>query len=178
MTAEVHEEWRDVSGTDGALRVSSFGRVFRTRRSGTTGRKGKIGEAFTPLPPKNSVWVPNRGRIDVSCLVLEEFVGSCPDGMECCHWDDDRSNNRLDNLRWDTHSNNVKDGYRNGAVRKRINSEDAGQAKLTNDDVAFVRSMYLSLPDVWTYGKLAELFKVTKITIRRIVKRKTWRDVP
>jgi len=33
-------------------------------------------------------------------LILETFVGPCPDGMECIREDDDVSNNRLSNLRW------------------------------------------------------------------------------
>lgn len=46
----------------------------------------------------------------VSRLILETFVGPCPPGMEACHGPDpDRSNNRLDNLKWDTHANNMKD---------------------------------------------------------------------
>src|SRR6187431_2512347 len=33
-------------------------------------------------------------------LVLIAFYGPCPDGMEACHYpDEDRSNNRADNLR-------------------------------------------------------------------------------
>jgi len=39
-------------------------------------------------------------------LVLLVFKGPCPDGMECSHLDDDRSNNRLKNLKWGTRSEN------------------------------------------------------------------------
>jgi hypothetical protein len=47
-------------------------------------------------------------------LVLEAFVGPCPDGLEACHWDDDPTNNRLSNLRWDTSIANKRDMARNG----------------------------------------------------------------
>ena len=47
-------------------------------------------------------------------LVLEAFVGPCPEGMEACHWDDNPANNLLSNLRWDTRSNNHYDRVRNG----------------------------------------------------------------
>ena len=33
-------------------------------------------------------------------LVLETFVGACPEGMEAQHWNDNRGDNRLENLRW------------------------------------------------------------------------------
>lgn len=47
-------------------------------------------------------------------LVLEAFVGPCPDGMVACHWDDNPENNHLNNLRWDTESSNQRDKVRNG----------------------------------------------------------------
>jgi hypothetical protein len=46
-------------------------------------------------------------------IILETFVGPKPDGMESCHYPDpDRTNNRIENLRWDTHAENAKDKYR------------------------------------------------------------------
>jgi hypothetical protein len=50
----------------------------------------------------------------VHCLVLETFVGPRPDGMEACHNDGDRRNNRLTNLRWDTSRSNSLDIVRHG----------------------------------------------------------------
>jgi hypothetical protein len=47
-------------------------------------------------------------------LVLKAFVGPCPEGMEGCHWDGDACNNKLDNLRWATHAENVEDSIRHG----------------------------------------------------------------
>ena len=49
-------------------------------------------------------------------LVLENFVGPCPDGMECCHNDGNPDNNRLDNLRWGTPSENSRDKIRHGTT--------------------------------------------------------------
>lgn len=48
-------------------------------------------------------------------LVLEAFVGPCPEGAVACHWDDDKSNNHLDNLRWATQAENNLDCVRNGS---------------------------------------------------------------
>jgi hypothetical protein len=57
--------------------------------------------------------------VAVHRLVLEMFVGPCPEGMECCHAPDKtRSNNRLENLRWDTHLENMRDRKRYGRPRK------------------------------------------------------------
>jgi hypothetical protein len=41
-------------------------------------------------------------------------VGPRPEGLEGCHWNDDPTDNRVDNLRWGTRSANVLDSVRNG----------------------------------------------------------------
>ena len=48
-------------------------------------------------------------------LVRSAFVGSCPPGMDCCQWDDDKANNNVWNLRWASASANIKDCVRNGS---------------------------------------------------------------
>lgn len=54
-------------------------------------------------------------------LVLETFVGACPLGMECCHSDGNGMNNKLSNLRWDTHAGNGIDMKRHGSVSGKKN---------------------------------------------------------
>jgi hypothetical protein len=46
-------------------------------------------------------------------MVAFAFLGRRKKGMHICHYDDIKTNNRLDNLRYDTVSNNRKDMYRN-----------------------------------------------------------------
>lgn len=55
-------------------------------------------------------------------LVLLAFIGACPPGQECCHENDDATDNRLVNLRWDTRNENMRDRVRNGRhpMRKRL----------------------------------------------------------
>lgn len=48
-------------------------------------------------------------RVFVHRLVLDAFVGPCPDGMEGCHNNGNPADNRVENLRWDTRSANVID---------------------------------------------------------------------
>lgn len=42
-------------------------------------------------------------------MVLETFIGDCPDGMQACHNNGIRTDNRLKNLRWDTPQGNQAD---------------------------------------------------------------------
>lgn len=51
-------------------------------------------------------------------LVLEAFVGPCPDGMECDHKNRDGLDNRADNLAWVAHSENNRDKSSNDSCVK------------------------------------------------------------
>src|SRR5690606_32995059 len=55
-----------------------------------------------------------RSMRTVHALVLEAFVGPRPTSTEACHANGDRTDARLANLRWDTHSANVQDTLRHG----------------------------------------------------------------
>lgn len=47
-------------------------------------------------------------------LVLEAFVGPCPPGQVGCHRNDDKDDNRLSNLEWNTHKANSRQAKQNG----------------------------------------------------------------
>ena len=55
----------------------------------------------------DKVWVA------LHALVCETFHGPRPEGMLCCHRDDDQNNNRADNLYWGTRAENEEDRARN-----------------------------------------------------------------
>lgn len=61
----------------------------------------------------------SRQPVGLHKLILLAFVGPCPPGMEACHGDDVKTNNRLTNLRWDTRRANVADRYRNNGHQPR-----------------------------------------------------------
>lgn len=50
-----------------------------------------------------------RSVVAVHRLVLDAFVGPCPPGMEACHGPTGARDNRLSNLRWDSHRENCED---------------------------------------------------------------------
>lgn len=52
-------------------------------------------------------------RFYVHHLILKTFIGNCPIGMQACHQNSVRNDNKLSNLRWDTASNNEKDKLQN-----------------------------------------------------------------
>lgn len=116
----------------------------------------------------------NGQRFDrrVCRLVLETFVGPCPPGMECCHEDNVHGNDRLSNLRWDTHKANVAETIRQGIAR--IGSKD-GTAKLTEADIPEVMRLVAAGE---TYRAIGKRFGVAHSQISRIVRGKLWKHVP
>lgn len=116
----MEELWRPVLGYEGIYEVSSFGRVNRVLKS-----RGTSGGILKPVKnSRNGYWqiclrrdnVPRQRKIHR--LVLEAFVGPCPEGMEGCHIDDDPDNNHISNLKWDTHRNNCMERETNGKPKK------------------------------------------------------------
>ncbi len=75
-------------------------------------------------------------------LVALAFIGPCPNGLEACHNDGNNKNNRLDNLRYDTHKANMQESKRcNGptSLTKLLEKKYFGQkrfyrAKLIRQD--------------------------------------------
>lgn len=55
-----------------------------------------------------------REQRSVHHLVLEAFVGPCPEGLEALHGDGNPTNNDVGNLRWGTRQENVDDMMRHG----------------------------------------------------------------
>jgi hypothetical protein len=70
-------------------------------------------------------------QVRVHVLVLLAFKGPCPKGMEGLHRNDVKTDPRLDNLYYGTHTQNHADAARNGKawwVKKRARDAAAGSA--------------------------------------------------
>lgn len=104
----------------------------------------------------------------VSRLVLEAFVGPCPPGMECCHEDGDYLNNRLTNLRWDTHVNNVADAIRHGRTQRGLKN---WSAKLTVEQVHEIRQR-CSAGEQQKF--VARDYRINASCVQKIVSRESW----
>lgn len=101
-------------------------------------------------------------------LVLETFVGPCPDGMECRHLNGNPSDNRLNNLRWGTHKENMLDRNKHQTDNK---GERSYLSKLTWEDVRQIRSLH---KQGISKQNIAKLYPVKRRKISWIVNNKTW----
>lgn len=150
----------DFMGLPG-YRVGDDGSVWAKKKSGTWERmkqqvRKKDGRAQVGFHS-----VAGYVMKHVHTIVLLAFFGPKPSGRECCHYDNDPLNNKLENLRWGTKKENDQDKARHGTL-----------SKLTAEQVREIRAEH-SLGAIG-YKNLARQFKVGKATIAHIIKRETW----
>lgn len=116
-----------------------------------------------------------RKQVRVHRLVLEAFVGPCPEGMECRHLDGNPTNNRLENLCWGSKQENMDDRSRHGAW-KPVSGERHGSAKLTASDVIEIRKLVHEGRAI--QADLAKRYGVRKGTMSRVVSGALWKHLP
>jgi hypothetical protein len=106
------EIWKDVVGFEGSYEVSDLGRVRNLRSLKLL--KPRCADRY----PHVAFYSNRPVERTVHSLVLEAFKGPRPSGMEALHWDDNKSNNALSNLRWGTVYENQADMARNNVRRR------------------------------------------------------------
>ena len=126
-----HEEWRDVVGFEGLYEVSNLGNVRSKDRHSVMIRYGKSITRFLkgqPLKQQTDKYgykyvnIGGKNR-KVHRLVMEAFVGKSD--LTVNHRDEDKSNNKLDNLEYMTSRDNLL--YGTGMDRRRIAARRRGR---------------------------------------------------
>lgn len=117
------EKWKPISGWEGWYEVSDHGRVRSVDREITyptykTRVRGRVLRPDTTSNGTHRIYLQRNGhteRFSVPRIVAREFIGPAPTGKPwVLHWDDDRDNNHVSNLRWGDALENVHDAIRNG----------------------------------------------------------------
>ncbi len=171
MKKTTKEIWLQVPGLAGYYEVSSFGRVrtmnWKQRRGCIrlmrpfSGHKGHQAIVFTRYA--------KRLRRLVHRLVLEAFIGPCPNGCEASHKDGNPKNNAITNLVWETPSQNNRRKLEHGTHNR---GEQHASSILNEKDVLWIRR------DVSTSVKdKAAILGVSKSLIYAIKAKKRWRHV-
>lgn len=159
------EVWRPVVGYEGLYEVSNLGRVRSLR-----GARPKVMKGYITKKGYHRILFCVRRKTRkrfAHHLVLEAFVGPCPDGQQARHLDDDKLRNELENLAWGTSVQNTADAIRNGVFPI---GERAGSAKLTVEAVRAIRRADPKTQDT----DLARLYGVTHTTIASARSGRSW----
>lgn len=165
-------------GADGSLwtRLTQKGRKGWTSKYllGNRWRKMK-----TPPHQRNKILYPvaalhiggKRLMKRVHSIVLENFVGPRPKGMQALHKNGNPTDNRLENLRWGTPKENAEDTMRHGRTCR---GEKNPIAKLTKLQVLEIRQL---IARKIRYIDVAKQFGVCLATIGHIARGTNWKYV-
>lgn len=173
------EEWKAIPGYEGHYEASSYGRIRSLERKCLTKdgfvrtAKARILKSFrrTDGYPAVNFTFNGRKQWSIAHLVLMAFVGPCSKGMESCHNDGDLWNNRICNLRWDTHFNNMLDRNKHGTIPR---GEACNFSKLTRLEVVKIKIALGKDLSRGRFVRIAKRFRVSKRTIRDIYTGNTW----
>lgn len=120
---EKQEIWKPVVGYEDFYEVSNLGRVKSLHRGKERILKPSSERGYFRVDlSKNG----KKEHCQVHQLVMESFVGRCPDGCEVDHIDWNPENNMLDNLRYipkKENSGRHSEEWRNAVIKRSQNQE-------------------------------------------------------
>jgi len=169
------EIWKDIPGWEGLYQASNNGRIRSKKRKSSVIKRIYGGKIIKPVKARNGYMIVNltgkgtRYQMLVHRAVLTAFYGIPEEGLEACHNNGDRTENKLENLRWDTRKNNHADKKKHGTHQV---GEKVGNSKLTDTDIKLIRSSELSAI------KLGKILNVNQSCVLKARNRQTWKHLP
>ena len=158
------EEWRSITEWPG-YEVSSLGRIRRD------------GHIKKPFPDRKGylkvkLWRLSKAKnLLVHRLVAEHFIGPAPVDQVCRHLNGDKTDNNPSNLAYGTRAQNEADKIKHGTA---LAGEGHHQSKLTDVQVASIRSRYKRGCPANGGRALAREFGISDVQEANIARRKHW----
>lgn len=174
------EIWKAVPGFEGRVEASSYGRVRKTSYVIRAGRgsghlKHMAGRVVSPRGhPWGYEWVEfmvngQRHAEFVHRLVAATFIGPCPPGYYVLHGDNNPANNRVENLRYGTPSENCADKLIHGT---QPHGEAIPWSKLTEAQVVDMRTRRASGEKLAT---IASDYNLPELYVWQVTTGRKWR---
>lgn len=162
---EIREEWKSLPEYIG-IEVSTLGRVRKNTRTHhgdieSEFCKDRDGYCRCTVQKVNGKYSSQ----PVHRLVAKAFIDN-PENKPCVnHKDNDRTNNRVDNLEWVTPKENVHHSFVQG--KRKILKEVQRTTVLTDFQV----SQIAKLRALYTVNQLSKLFNIKYSTLKNIIRR-------
>jgi transposase len=175
----MNEQWKPISGYEGFYEVSNFGNVrsldrYITQRSKSGSLYKRLMKSVNLIPGLSGagylmVVLCKPGEknkpSEIHRIVAKVFVSGYVKGLQVCHKDGNKFNNKSDNLRWDTCKANHADKVLHGTDGKGSRNPTS---KLSETDVRQIRASTESSTE------LAKIYGVSIGTVSVIRSGKTW----
>lgn len=100
--------------------------------------------------------------------VAEVFVPNNENKIEVNHIDGNKQNNCEDNLEWVTSSENTRHAFATGLSHPKRGTDNP-KAKLTEEDVIYIRNNYIAKDPIYGARALSRKFDINKTTILGII---------
>jgi len=174
----MEEIWKPIPGWEGIYEASNYGQIKSIERVVATNtvnqyrtvrerimkiQTTKDGYKLVSLKHKNK-----RFSATVHNLVMMSFVGPRPEGLCICHNNGIPSDNRLDNLRYDTPSSNTQDKWLHGTMRF---GDQSLNTKINKEIVALIFEMREAN---WKLLNIAKFVGVGRTLISNVLSGKRW----
>lgn len=174
----INEIWKNIPGYEGLYEGSNYGRIkslidnYKNQRIKILKPGNTRGGYLLVVLCKDKF----HKTFPVHKLILETFIGPRPPGMECRHLDGNPKNNRLDNLCWGTHKQNILDAVSHGKLKcHNQNGSKNPIAKLNNWKFRIIKRL---LEDgSLTQREIGKIFNVARQTVGDIKNNITWRNI-
>jgi len=172
----MQEIWKDIEDFEGKYQVSNFGRVKSLKRKISESWKGNKAETIILNPLKGdrrylqvSLWSNGKDhKRYIHRLVAKAFIPNPENKPQVNHKDGDKCNNAVNNLEWNTRSENVKHAISTG-----LNKEN-GKPKLTHGNIISIFRMRNENVPVY---KIAKKYNVNPSCIYGVLRRDTYKHV-
>lgn len=128
------EEWNPIPSLDGEYFASTLGRIARVSDQKLMRFVMNDGYLYVAIDGKN-----HRAHR----LVAEAFLGPCPDGLQVCHINCIKHDNRIDNLKYGTPSENALDSFHDRMRRLGLDGKSPADGSVKTV------TLFERAPNVW-----------------------------
>jgi hypothetical protein len=176
------EVWKDLIEFGGVYQVSDLGRIKSLARYSNSKAKRYIKEKMLKQSLNNRgkgyyyVCLADLKNHYVHRLVAKAFIKNEFNKPCINHIDGEPQNNRVENLEWCTHKENIQHAIQMGLTTFKedvYKGENNPKAKLKKHDIIEIRSF----PRTFTNVFIGKLYKVSDKTISAIRLRRYWKHI-